>query len=52
MLRNNIFESGARNHISGYEGSQTVLACPSGKGNAFVRNRFLMTLKEVDFNNI
>jgi hypothetical protein len=29
---------GARNYISGFEGSQTVPDCPSGIGNAYYRN--------------
>jgi hypothetical protein len=29
---------GARNYISGFEGSQAVPACPSGIGKAYYRN--------------
>jgi hypothetical protein len=29
---------GARNYISGFEGSQAVPACPPGIGNAYCRN--------------
>jgi hypothetical protein len=32
---------GARNYISGFEGSQTVPACPSGRGNTHDRNGLL-----------
>jgi hypothetical protein len=34
------FGEGARNYISGFEGSQAVSACPSGRGNAYDRNVF------------
>jgi hypothetical protein len=32
---------GGRNYISGFEGSQAVPACPSGRGNAYDCNYFL-----------
>jgi hypothetical protein len=37
-VRDTIWGGGARNHISGFEGSQAVPACPSGIGNAYYRN--------------
>jgi hypothetical protein len=36
---------GVRSYISGFEGSQAVPARPSGRGNAYDRNYFLMTLE-------
>jgi hypothetical protein len=33
-----LYLGGARNYISGFEGSQAVPARPSRRGNAYVRN--------------
>jgi hypothetical protein len=37
VVRDTTFGVGARNYISGLEGSQAVPACPSGIGNAYDR---------------
>jgi hypothetical protein len=39
--RHYIWGGGARNYISGFEGSQAVSACPSGIGNAYDRRATL-----------
>jgi hypothetical protein len=38
VVRGTIFEGGVRNCISGFEGSQAVPVCPSGRGTAYDRN--------------
>jgi hypothetical protein len=43
---------GGRNYISGFEGSQVVPACPSGRGNAHHRNSFYMTWEGLHYNEI
>jgi hypothetical protein len=35
VVRDTTFGVGARNYISGFEGSQAVPACPAGIGNAY-----------------
>jgi hypothetical protein len=41
VVRDTTFGVGARNCISGFEGSQAVPACPSGIGNAYDRRAAL-----------
>jgi hypothetical protein len=41
VVRDTTFGVGARNCISGFEGSQEVPACPSGIGNAYDRRAAL-----------
>jgi hypothetical protein len=36
---------GVRNYITGFTGSQAVPIRPSGRGNAYDRNSFYMTLE-------
>jgi hypothetical protein len=41
VVRDITFGGGARNYITGFEGSQAVPACPSGIGNAYDRRAVL-----------
>ena len=41
VVRETTFWGWARNYICGFERSQAVPACPSGRDNAYDRNSFL-----------